>query len=68
MYKLKIKYIEYFALVVGVVFGCIMLAVPTYILWNILMPKYFNILEVTFLDALGFCILFRCLIPANGSK
>jgi len=56
-----------FCAAAGIVFlFAIILALPTMLLWNNLMPDLFNLKEVSFWQALGLNIL--CSILFNGSN
>ncbi len=56
-------------LIVGVfVLFAILLTVPTYFLWNWLMPTIFNLNKITLLQALGVSMLSGILFRTSGSK
>ena len=60
------KVIEAILLVVGLLFlYALLLAFPTMILWNWLMPVIFNLPEITFWQALGLNMLAGILFKSN---
>lgn len=42
--------------------------IPTWLLWNWLMPVVFGLPEITIWQALGLLVLFSLLIPRGGSS
>jgi len=42
--------------------------IPTYLLWNWLAPTLFGLPIITLWQALGLCILGRCLFGSSGSS
>lgn len=55
-----------------IILGACIFAIPTYLLWNWLMPEIFSIKEITFIQAIGVniftSILFKPTINVNQNK
>ena len=45
---------------------CIIISLPTMLLWNWLMPVIFGLPTITWLQALGLCILCSILFKSSG--
>jgi uncharacterized protein YacL len=54
--------------IILVVITALIAALPTYLLWNWLMPVIFNLPVITFWQALGINILCEILFKSNSSK
>ena len=54
-------------LIGGVVFISVIAAIPTFFLWNWLMPIIFGLGKVTFIQAIGINLLCECLFKARSS-
>lgn len=61
-----------FMVVVGVLCGiCLIIGLPTWILWNLLMPKLFDLPYITFWQAVGLNLLCTFLfknVSVSSSK
>jgi hypothetical protein len=51
-----------------VVFVAVLLAWPTMLLWNWLMPYLFGLPVISFWQSLGLCLLFRCLFGTGDNS
>ena len=61
------KIIAILVLVIVVIGVSILLAFPTMLLWNWLMPKIFGLIKIDFLEALGLNLLAGFLLKPTGS-
>lgn len=43
-------------------------AIPTMLAWDVVMPKYFGLKEITFWDAIMLNVLASCLFKSSNSK
>ena len=60
------KAIEAFLIVVGFLFlSALILAFPTMLLWNWLMPKIFNLTQIDIYQAMGLNFLSNVLFKSN---
>jgi hypothetical protein len=63
MDKLSEKLTIVLAGVLVLVFAALIMALPTMLLWNWLMPTIFKLPEITFWQALGLIALAGCILP-----
>lgn len=54
--------------VIGLIALSVVFILPTYLLWNWLMPSLFNLGEITWLQALGLNLLSAILFKSTSSK
>ena len=60
------KSIEAILLVIGLlILSALLLAIPTMLLWNVLLPHLFNIPAITLYEAVGINILSGILFKSN---
>ena len=60
------KSIEAILLVIGLlILSALLLAIPTMLLWNVLLPHLFNIPSITLYEAVGINILSGILFKSN---
>lgn len=48
--------------------GAVIMALPTMLLWNYLMPQIFGLCRITFLQALALCVLCGILFGQKSGK
>jgi hypothetical protein len=68
MDKLSEKLTLVLAGVLILVFAALIMALPTMLLWNWLMPTIFKLPEITFWQALGLIALAGCIFPKTTVK
>jgi hypothetical protein len=62
------KALEAFLIVIGLLFlSALILAFPTMVLWNWLMPKLFNLSKIDIYQAMGLNFLSNILFKSNVS-
>lgn len=68
MEKLSEKLTLVFAGIALIAFAAVIMALPTMLLWNWLMPTIFKLPEITFWQALGLIMLAGCIFPKTTVK
>lgn len=65
---MKTAYASIGLIVVSVIVATLLTALPTYLLWNWLMPEIFGLTKIDFWQALGLSMLSACLFKGTGSS
>lgn len=57
-----------FTVLATLLVGCLFMAVPVMLLWNWLMPEIFGLIEISFWQALGLCVLSSALFKSSTTS